>query len=93
MAAPLALIPIAIRLILAGIGIGGAAFGLKKMNDIGEKKMFNRGVCPKCGGHFKYVQEVTGSRAYKCDFCSYAVLISQDVDKEYSYTPSRISKK
>jgi len=84
---------IALRLGLAALGIGGAAFGLKKMNDVGESNMFNKGVCPKCKGNFEYKTEVSGSRAYKCDFCGNAVLISTDVDKDYIYTPSKISKK
>lgn len=84
---------IALRLGLAAIGIGGAAYGLKAMNDIGEENMFNKGVCPKCSGHFEFKTEVSGSRAYKCDFCGNAVLLSSSIDKDYIYRPSKISKK
>lgn len=94
MAFPLLVIGgIALRLALAAVGIGGAAYGLKAMNDIGENKMFNKGICPKCNGHFEYKTEVSGSRAYKCDFCGNAVLISTNVDDNYHYTPSKNSKK
>lgn len=85
---------IALRIGLAAVGIGGAAYGLKKMNYIGETNLFNKGVCPKCSGHFEYKTEVTGHRAYKCDFCGNAVLIgNNETDKGYVYTPSNLSKK
>lgn len=93
----LPLIPVAavlLRLGLAAVGIGGAAYGLKKMNDLGEESMFNKGVCPRCHGHFEFKTQVGYSRAYKCDFCSNSILISNDnVDKDYEYKPSEISKK
>jgi hypothetical protein len=64
------------------------------MTDVGEVKMFNNGICPKCKGHFEFKTEVNGSRAYKCDFCNNAVLISYtNTDKDYKYTPSKISQK
>jgi hypothetical protein len=85
---------IALRILFASVGIGGTVYGLKKMNDIGEANMFNKGICPKCNGHFEYKTEVSGSRAYKCDFCGNAVLISHtNTDKGYKYTPSKLSKK
>lgn len=91
----LQLIPMALRVILAGAGIGAGILGLKTLNNIGEEKLFNNGVCPKCSGHFKLKAEVEGSRAYKCDFCSNSVLLTNSsiVDKEYVYKPSAISKK
>ena len=83
-----------LRLLLAGLGVGGTAYGLKKMHDIGEEKMFNKGICPTCHGHFEFKTQVGYSRAYKCDFCSNSILVSNDaVDRNYRYTPSAISKK
>lgn len=89
------LIPIIVRLLIAGASIGATALGLKTMNRVGEDRLFNNGVCSKCGGHFQLKTEVKGSRAYKCDFCSNSVLISNssEIDKGYIYRPSIISKK
>lgn len=49
---------------------------------------FNNGICPKCGGHFKYMDAVgyrySTSYLYRCDKCGY-VIRSADLynDKEY----------
>jgi hypothetical protein len=95
MAAPLIAVGgILLRLGLAALGVGGTAYGLKKMHDVGEEKMFNKGICPTCHGHFEFKTEVGYSRAYKCDFCNNSILVSNDkIDKDYKYTPSEISKK
>lgn len=91
----IAAIPWIIRLALAGFGFTSAVWGVSKMTEIGEKKLFNKGVCPKCGGHFKYIEgtEVKGSKAYKCDFCNDCVLVSYGADIGYEYKPSKLSKK
>jgi hypothetical protein len=92
---PLAVVGgVLLRLGLAALSIGGTAWGLKKMHDVGEEKMFNKGICPICHGHFEYKTQVGYSRAYKCDFCSNSILVSNDnIDKGYDYKPSEISKK
>lgn len=88
------LIPVILRILGAGLGLGATALGLKTMNYVGEDKMFNNGICPRCGGHFEFKAEVKGSRAYKCDFCSNSVLISNStIDKNYKYIRSSLSKK
>ena len=47
-----------------------------------EKKSWNKGVCPKCGGKwicFDYC--FCGDRGYYCNKCGNHIWISYDVDK------------
>lgn len=52
-----------------------------------EKKHYNNGVCPQCGGKLKYFDTAgDGSRGYKCSNkkCNYSVWISwSSIDKDY----------
>ena len=56
-----------------------------------EKNYFNDGVCPKCGGHFKYIEGTAtkGSKGYKCDVCDNCIWVDFDADKNYKYVPSK----
>ena len=86
-------IPVAafIKGILTGAGVAGFGFGIFKATQSGERKLFNRGVCPKCDGHFKKIENVT-ENGYKCDFCDNTVWISFGADDDYVYVPSKRSK-
>jgi hypothetical protein len=83
-------LPILPIVMLAGLGYAGF-----KLAGIGERRTFNKGVCLKCGGHFKYIPETEdkGSRGYKCDVCDNCVWISFGSDSGYSYTKSKLNRK
>lgn len=89
------IIPIIGRLIFWGLSIGGFLIGTKKFTEHSERNYFNKGICPKCGGHFKHIPrtEVKGSKGYKCDFCDNCVWISFGADDGYIYTPSKYAKR
>lgn len=47
-----------------------------------EKKEYNDGICPKCGGKFKlFDYDSQGGRGYHCDKCGIFVWVSYNVDK------------
>lgn len=47
-----------------------------------EKKEYNNGICPKCGGNLRYFDsDSQGSRGYNCDKCNNFVWVSYNVDK------------
>ena len=47
-----------------------------------EKKEYNDGICPKCGGKFKlFDYDSQGGRGYHCDKCGRFVWVSYNVDK------------
>jgi hypothetical protein len=79
------------RLALLAAGAGGTFLGLKKFTEKSEYNYFNKGVCKKCGGHFKMIPgtEVKGAKGYKCDVCDNCVWITFGTDEGYIYTPSK----
>lgn len=83
-----------LRLILVFGGIVGGVLGFKKFTESAEKKYFNKGVCKKCGGHFKIIEGTTGNnpKGYRCDVCDNCVWISYGSDMGYKYTPSKYTK-
>ena len=47
-----------------------------------EKKEYNNGICPKCGGRLIYFDsDSQGGRGYNCDKCNNFVWVSYNVDK------------
>jgi hypothetical protein len=53
-----------------------------------EKKHYNNGVCPQCGGKLKYFETdpKDGSRGYECPNkkCDYSTWVSwSSIDKDY----------
>jgi hypothetical protein len=89
------LIPIAIKAAMWIGGIGAAAFGVGKFTQQSEINYFNKGVCTKCGGHFKYIEGTAkkGNSGYKCDVCDNCIWITFGSDRGYTYTPSPKAKK
>ncbi len=79
-----------LRLVLTLGTIAGAIVGVNKFTKYSEKNYFNKGVCKKCGGHFKLIEGTIGSPAkgYKCDVCDNCVWISYGSDEGYEYEPS-----
>ena len=47
-----------------------------------EKKEYNNGICPKCGGNLRsFDSDSQGGRGYNCDKCNNFVWVSYNVDK------------
>ena len=47
-----------------------------------EKKEYNNGICPKCGGKFElFDYDSQGGRGYCCDKCGHKTWVSYNVDK------------
>ena len=92
MPGPLVPLAIAARVVLFGAGLVAGAWGLGKLTQKGERQLFNKGVCPKCDGHFKRIEGTQGDRGYRCDYCSNVVWISFGADDGYEYSQSRKSK-
>jgi hypothetical protein len=92
-------LPLLIPVILKGaawLAAGSAAaFGIGKFTKESEKNYFNKGICTKCGGHFKRIPgtRVSGNKGYQCDVCDNCVWITFGSDKDYIYTPSKNAKK
>jgi hypothetical protein len=86
------LIPLAVlgRVLVAVASVVGLGVGTAKYVKHSEKNYFNKGICKKCGGHFKYIEgtEVKGSKGYKCDVCDNCVWIDFGTDDGYIYEPS-----
>lgn len=91
--APLIAIPIIVRIALMIAGVAATSLGIGKFTKESEKSYFNKGVCKKCGGNFKFIEgtAVKGAKGYKCDVCDNCVWISFGSDKDYIY-PERSSK-
>lgn len=49
-----------------------------------ERKNYNKGICPKCGGTFRIIHTHSdGDREYHCSNCDNTTLVTYDcVDKE-----------
>lgn len=46
-----------------------------------EKKSWNNGVCPKCGGRYRlFGTDSQGGRGYSCEDCDHTIWISYNVD-------------
>ncbi len=88
--------PVLILRIILGLGaLAGLFVGVNKFTERAEKSYWNKGVCKKCGGHFKVVEGTlrTTTKGYKCDVCDNCVWITHGSDIEYEYTPSKGAKK
>ena len=84
--------PLAIIRLLATLGtLAGLFFGAKKLTETSERTYWNKGVCKKCGGHFKLIEGTIDapSKGYKCDVCDNCVWITHNTDMGYKYTPSK----
>ena len=47
-----------------------------------EKKDWNGGYCPRCGGKWRcFATDSQGGRGYKCDNCNNSTWISYNIDK------------
>lgn len=64
-------------------GFGLLCYAIKS-----EKKDWNKGFCPKCGGRWRcYGTTFGGDRGYDCTECDNGIWISYNVDKDYKHTP------
>ena len=88
-------IPAIVKGLLWAGGLVGFGVGAAKYTQHSEENYFNKGVCKKCGGHFKYIEgtESKGNRGYKCDFCDNCVWVAFGSDEGYVYVPSKRSQK
>lgn len=95
MALPI-LIPIIVRIGIFGTGAIGLSYGIKKYAEYNERKYFNKGICKKCSGHFKYIEgtEENGVKGFKCDVCDNCIWIALGTDEKinYKYKPSKNAK-
>jgi len=57
------------------------AFGMNIARN-NEKKEYNDGICPKCGGKFElFDYDSQGGRGYRCSKCGRIIWVSYNVDK------------
>jgi hypothetical protein len=79
-----------LRLIALVGSLAGIFFGAKHFTKTSEASYWNKGVCKKCGGHFKLVEGTrdANEKGYKCDVCDNCVWVSFGSDMGYKYIPS-----
>jgi hypothetical protein len=88
--------PFFVLRLLVTLGLlAGIVVGTNRFTEHSEKKYFNKGVCKKCGGHFKWIEGTKGSLAkgYKCDVCDNCVWISYGADVGYEYIQSKAAQR
>jgi len=81
--------------LIIGIAVLGAlGIGVWQFSKWRESEQFNNGVC-KCGGHFKKYDAIHSgmARGYGCDVCDKTVWLAYDVDVDYKYSESDLSKR
>ena len=47
-----------------------------------EKRDYNNGICPKCGGKYEHSKalQLSGERDYVCNKCGHSITVSYNID-------------